>query len=147
MTPETAVTDRLLAIGALTALVSTRVYQLRLPQSATFPAVRVQLVGEVEDVHLRGASGLSRTRVQVDAFDRESSGADPYAGAADVAEAIHGDGSGNGLAGWIGEAGGSPATIAVRTVLRVDRFVDYEPGEMRLVRVRQDYHVFWRRIA
>jgi hypothetical protein len=147
MTPEVAIAERLLEIGALTALISTRVYQLRLPQSTALPAVRVQVVGETEDAHLRGTGALSRTRVQVDAYAYEASGGDPYAEATAVAEAIHGDGSGTGLAGWVGESGGSPAELAVLSIVRVDRFVDYEAAELRLVRVRQDYHVWWKRLG
>ena len=61
-----------------------------------------------------------------------------------VADAINGDGSGTGLVGWTGTDGGSPVSIEVAAVLRVDRAVGYEAEELRLVRVRQDFIVWWR---
>lgn len=143
MTPELAVLERVLEIADVAALVSTRAYMLRLPQTPTLPAVRVQLISEGNLTHLRGAGGTYRSRVQVDAYAREASGADPYAEATALAAAINGDGAGSGLDGWTGTSEGSPA-ITVTGVLRVDRDVGYEPGELRLVRVRQDYVAWWK---
>lgn len=144
MSPEVAVAERILELG-ISALAS-RVYQLRLPQAPTLPAVRVQAISEVDDPHLRGGVGLCRTRVQVDVFDTESSGADPYERAQEIDEAIHGGGDGSGLSGWQGDTGGSPA-LSIAAVFCVDRSTDYEAGVLRMVRVRRDYQVFWKRIA
>jgi hypothetical protein len=139
VTPEQAVLERVLDIAAVAALIGTRGYLLKLPQGPTLPAVRVQLIDEAGNMHLRGAGGPYRSRVQVDAFAHEASGGDPYAGVTAVAEAIHGDGSGTGLAGW---KGGS-AALTITGAVRIDRMVTYEPDELRLVRVRQDYMVWW----
>lgn len=140
MTPEQAVLERVLDLAAVTALIGQRGYLLKLPQGPTLPAVRVQLIDEIGNPHLRGAGGPQRSRVQVDAFAPEASGSDPYASASAVAAAINGPGDGTGLDGWQGDAG----AITVTGSKRIDRAVSYEPGELRLVRVRQDYMVGWR---
>lgn len=146
MTPEQAILERLLDLSAVTALVSKRVSMLRLPQNAPLPAVRVQLISEPTSYHMRGGSGMYRSRVQVDAYAAEHSGEDPYDGATALGNAIHGDDAGSGLSGWQGLAGGSPPAILVHAVMRVDRDVSYEAGEFRQVRCRQDYMVHWSRV-
>lgn len=142
MTVEEGVCARLETIGALTALVGTRIYQLILPQNPTLPAVRVQVIGEVSTYSHDGRARVLMARVQVDAYAAEASGVDPYAQASVVADAIQGDGqrtTASGLDGYQGDLG-SPA-FRIRGVQRVDRSVSYEAEELRLVRVRQDYQV------
>lgn len=146
MTPEEAVIERLLDITAVVALVSQRVYHVRLPQSPRLPAIRVQLISEPTDYHLRGGSGMYFSRIQVDAYAVESSGHNPYEEATDLGDAIHGGDDGSGLSGWQGLAGGSPAELRIHTVQRVDRQVGYDAGELREVRCRQDYVVHWSRM-
>lgn len=141
MTIEDVVVARLLAIAAVTALVDTRVYLDRLPQAPTYPCVRVQLIDEQEDYHLRGG-GLKKVRIQVDAFAREQSGINPYAMASAVADSVHGDDDGSGLSGW-SEAIGSPA-LYVQACLRVDRRRYYDPAELRVLTMSQDYQVTYR---
>jgi hypothetical protein len=148
MTIEGAIADRLRDIAPLTALVSNRIYQFKLPQGSDFPAVRVQLISAQDEVHLRGPVALERSRIQVDAFAQEETGL-WYATCAAVADAIHGDGLGpnaSGLHGWFGEIGGSPAEFRVVLIERVDRRPDYEAGELKIARIRQDYRVHWQRI-
>lgn len=58
----------LLAAPAIAALVGTRVYPLRLPQKATFPAIVLQRISDVRWSHLRGAGSLARPRFQVDCW-------------------------------------------------------------------------------
>lgn len=140
MTPEVAVRARLLQLVPLAALVSARIYLHKFPQSPTWPAVRVLLVDEIRRPHLRGGSKLGRTRVQVDAYAQEASGADPYAQATAVAAAAHGDEAGSGLQGWVGDLGAPPA-IRITGLMRADRAAGYDPDELRLVRIRQDYLV------
>jgi hypothetical protein len=146
MSPEEAVLARLLGISDLTALVSTRIYMLKLPQHPTLPAVRVQKIASVRDQHLRGPGHLYRTRVQVDAYAAESSGSDPYQAVSAVAAAIRGDGLGesaSGLWGWIGDAGGSPSLRIYNAELVGDDDPFYEAAELRAVRIRQDYLIHW----
>ena len=139
MSPEQAVRTRLLAIGAVTALVGTRIYQMKLPQATSAAAIRVQPISEIDTVHLRGGRAVSRSRIQVDAYVPESAGGDAYAAAVNVANAIFGDGAGSGLVGWTGVADG----VEIAGCFRQDRSVDYE-SDQRLVRVRQDFIVWWR---
>lgn len=147
MTIEAAIAERLLDISALTALIGDRVYQMKLRQGAIYPAVRIQQISAQDEVHLRGPVGLERARIQVDAFMNEVGSW--YATCAAVADAIHGDGLGpsaSGLHGWSGDIGGSPASIRVVLIERIDRRPDYEAGELRIVRIRQDYRVHWQRV-
>jgi len=143
MTVEEGVLARVLALSAVTALVSTRVYLDKLPQSPTYPCVRVTLISEPEDYQMRGGSGLGTALIQVDAYAREVSGVNPYALAASVAAAVHGDDAGSGLSGWKGDAGGSPA-VTVQGCFRVDRRRYYDPDELRVVTMSQDYQVTYR---
>ena len=145
MSPEEAVVARLLDINALTTLVAQRIYMLILPQKPTLPAVRVQRISSLREQHLRGPSQPARARVQVDAYAVASSGADPYATASAVAAAIRGDGLGDqasGLWGWIGSVG-SPDVRIHNAELVADDDPFYEAGELRAVRIRQDYLIHY----
>lgn len=139
MTPEEAVQTRLRSLAAITALVSTRVYVDKAPQDPTFPFIRITLVDDTSDYHLRGESGLKRAHVQVESYAKEVSGVDPYALAAAVADAVHGAGDGTALSGWKGEIG-SPV-FAVARCARVERTRNYDPDERRVVRICQDYQI------
>lgn len=148
MTPEQAVISRMESISAVTAIVGTRIHQLKLPPTPTYPAIRVQHVSEVTEAHLRGSGGLRHTRIQIDAVARESSGVDALDQALALAEAIEGNGGGSGsvapsgLAGWRGTMG-SPASIRIDAILKAASGQDYDAGELRTVRVRHDYIVHW----
>lgn len=139
MTPEQAVLERLLSLAPVTALVGTRIRQLKLRQGETLPAVRVQLVDDLTSAHLRGGTGQYVARVQVDAFAAESSGSDPYASVTSVADAIHGDDAGSALSGWAGDG----EDIKIHACHRADRAVSYDGDELRQVRCRQDYLLHW----
>ena len=146
MTIEQGIHERLLSLSPVTALVGSRVYQLKLPQKPTLPAIRVQQISEADEHHLRGRDGVVRTRIQVDAYAHESA-ADPYATATAVAAAVHGDGLGpgaSGLSGFAGGVGGSPSSLQILFAERVARVPEYESDELRLVRIRQDYMVTWK---
>lgn len=138
MTVEEAVRQRILNLNTSAA---SRVYMLKLPQKlATWPAVRVQLIDDPEDYHLRGGAGLKRARVQVDCYSPESSGGDPYATVTTLADEVDGDDAGSGLSGYTGMVEG----IELSSVQRIDRRPDYEAGELRLVRMFLDYRVHYR---
>lgn len=143
MTPVEAVRARLLAITPVTALVNTRIYPLKLPQSPTLPAIRVSLVGVIEFLHFRGTDRMWRAHVQVDAVAKETSGVNAYAQAQAVAAAVHGrfvGGVATGLCGWTGSVG-SPA-CKVAAMIPDGRMEGYDPEELQHVRVSQDY-VVW----
>lgn len=139
MSPEEAVLDRIVALNTIAA---DRVYMLKLPQAVTLPAVRVQVIDDPGDYHLRGGSRPQVARVQVDAVAQEASGVDPYADAMQLAQEINGDDIGSGLSGatWVS---GSPS-LQIIGAFRVDRQPTYDPEELRQVRIRQDYFIHYR---
>jgi hypothetical protein len=133
MSVESAVRARLVGDAGVNAIVSGRVYQLVLPQKPTLPAVRVQLIDEPSDYHLRGPNGLHRARVQTDAYTTEAEG---YSACVSLADAID-----DALSGDIFSDGNSPS-VNVVGCFRESRRTVYEPGELRLVRIMQDYTVW-----
>lgn len=134
MSVEKVVRDRLVSAG----VASGRVYQLTLPQKPVLPAVRVQLVDQPVRYHLRGKDGLYRSVIQTDVFVTEGSG---YSACATLADAI--DAS---LSGSVFSDGGSPQELSVVAVFRESRRPMFEAGELRLIRIMQDYEV-WHRMV
>jgi hypothetical protein len=145
-TPEAAVIERLSALAAVTAIVGTRIYQLKAPQQGATPYVRVERISEATEYHTRGVDALRRVRIQIDACAAEGDGVDPLAAAMDLAAAIEGPGDGSALSGYAGALLGSPPTIAILGSYKVNSRHDYEPDELRLARVSDDYLVWWRPI-
>lgn len=142
MTVEEIIVDRVAQLSAVSALVGTRVYLDRLPQAVAYPAVRVQLVDDLDGFHLRGKNRPQKARVQVDAYAREASGVDPYAEVAELAAAIDGDGEGpaaSGLSGWKGRVGSPP--VVIHSCFRTSRLRRYDPDELTLVTMTQDFIV------
>lgn len=143
MNVEAVIVERLVADAAVAALVSGRVFLLKLPQRVTLPAIRVQLIDEPLGYHLRGEHGCARARVQVDCYAAEASGGNSYTSASDVADSVD-----DALSGQKFENIGSPVSISVSGCFREDRRTLYEDADDRkLVRVMQDYYVWSRKIA
>lgn len=143
MTIEEVVYQRVAAVVA--SQVGTRVYLDKLPQAPAYPCVRVSLVDDLVDYQLRGPTQAQRARVQVDAYAQEGSGVDPYDQVARLADTITGDGAGpsaTGLAGWIGSVGSPP--VVVDGAFRVSRTRWYDPEELRVVTMSQDFIVWYR---
>jgi hypothetical protein len=141
MTVEGAIVSRLKADSAVSAIVGSRVYRLKLPQQPTLPAIRVQRVSRVEyEGHLRGRSGRFRSRIQIDAFASEydSQNPDPLGTQDALMTAID-----NAIVGKAFDSGDSPPTIQVWVVLSANAYEEYEAGELRQVRGPQDYFVTW----
>lgn len=133
MTVEEAIADRIAADAGVSALVGTRVWQLKFPQNPAMPAVLVQQISEPQDTHLRGAMSQTVARVQVDCYGRDT-GTDPYDAVSDVAAAVN-----------VALVGEPPFTVGdryVQMVRRLSRRALYEGDELRLVRVSQDFEVF-----
>jgi hypothetical protein len=141
MSPEEVVRERLVQTGAVTAIVSARIYQLKIPQNATFPAVRVQEIDEPSMYHLRGENGLTAARVQVDCFVKEDSSGDPYGTLRTLANATH-----DALSAQTFMNVGSPTEREVAACFRQNRRVMYEGDELRLLRMLQDYIVWSRAV-
>jgi hypothetical protein len=144
MTPEEAVRTRILMLEDVTDRVDSRVWLAKLPQDPVLPAVLVQLIGEYKFYHLRGGMRLCWSRVQVDAYADEADGADPYATAIAIADAMQGDEAGSGLSGWQGSIG-SPPVIHLDGIFCEERRPLYEAEELTLVRMMQDFRV-WSRV-
>lgn len=132
MTVEEAVIAKLKATAAVTTLVSTRVYMLKLPARPTLPAVRVQVISDPERKHLRGPHGGSEARIQIDAYVAETD-ADPYGKAASLAIAV------NDALVYEGFTVGS---VRVQCAERIDRRAMREADELNLVRILQDFRVW-----
>lgn len=141
MTVEQAVLDQCLADTTVTTLASDRGYQLRLPQTPTYPAFRVLEISEPLFHHLRGYLGLKRARIQVDVFTQEEDGNDAYADCVALADAIEA------ALLPVPFTDGSPATIAVDAVLRLNRTTLYEPDDLRLVRMLLEFAVWHRPVS
>jgi hypothetical protein len=146
VTPEEAVVARLESLTPVTALVGDRIYLHMLPEGAAYPAVRVQLVAEDSEYHIRGQVAMKSARVQVDHYTHETSGVDAYAALATLAAAIDGDGNGTaatGLSGWKGSIG-SPA-FDVSGCFRVMRMGPrYDEDELQVLTMTQDYRLFFK---
>lgn len=141
MSPEVAIAIRLATPGGMgAALAGGRIYQLKLPQRPTLPAIRVQLIDDGTTTHLRGEDRAIRSRVQVDVYVEDTG--DAYDTAVALAQAVH-----ERLVGapFVVSDGGSPADRGTVTgVFRVLRRPLYEAEELRLVRIQQDYIVWTR---
>lgn len=143
MTVEEVVRARILAITAVTALVGTRVYMQKLPESPKYPLVRVQFIDDAVPFHLRGPVGVTPARIQVDAIARDG---DAYGSASSLLQAIDGDGLGKqatGLAGFIGGIG-SPA-FEIVGVFPQSKRSDYDPEELRILTLSRDY-IVWTKV-
>jgi hypothetical protein len=127
---------RLEAVTAITALVSTRIYQGVFPQSPVLPAVRVQHIGEVRRQHLRGDAGVVVSRVQVDSV---ADGGNPITDAQAVDAAIVGDASGTALLGFKGDSGG----VFIHNVEPAGEREFFDGEELRQYRVIRDVLVSW----
>lgn len=136
MSAAVGVIARLENVAGVTALVSTRIYQGVLPQSATCPAIRVQHIGEVRRQHLRGDAGIIVSRVQVDAV---ADGGNPITDAQAVDAAIVGDASGSALLGFKGESGG----VFIHNVEPAGEREFFDADELRQYRVIRDVLVSW----
>jgi len=144
MRAEQAVRARLAALPALVAITGPRIYLLKLPQTVVYPAVRVQLIDRRERAHLRGPAGTPSVRVQIDAFDMEDSGSNPYTNVASMIAAIEGDGLGPGASGLKGFKGTIGGFEVLGCFLLDERSPEYLPDEHRVVQMSQDYAIHYR---
>lgn len=125
-----------LSLLAVTTLVASRIYALKLPQAPTYPAVRFQLVAQMDRVrsHDRGDEGLVTMRIQVDSMAVEASGSDPFEKAKAVAATLQE------LSGFRGVIG-SPALLHITKAWLINVTDTYVPEEFRIVRRMQEYAV------
>lgn len=141
MTVSEAFRELLLTFSDVTAIVGSRIYRLRLPQTPTLPAIRLQRIDANEELHLRGPSGIQVARVQVDSV--ALSGPD----AERLDAAVHGDGVTTGLRAWKGMigGGGSPAdTFEIRLIRPAGVREGYDALELKQYKVMRDFLVTYR---
>lgn len=134
MSVEIAVRARLLSETAVTTLVLARVYTQKLPDTAKFPAVRVQLIDEPQGKHLRGPQGTTRARVQVDTYVAEGA-ANPYGSLVSIANAV--------ATALVFEPF-TQGAVYVQSAQRIDRRPLREADEINLLRMLQDFYVWSR---
>jgi len=82
MTIEEGLYSRLQAVAGVTALVSTRVYPLLVPQEASLPAIAYQRISGPRETAHDGPSGLAFARMQVTCIGSS------YSSAKGVSEAV-----------------------------------------------------------
>jgi len=136
----TTIQTRILALPAVTAIAGTRVYVLSLPQSPILPAVRIQVISEVEALQLRGTAGWRRGRVQVDSVASDVNGDDGLTAADALDVAIYGGfvaGVATGLVGFAGTVAG----VRIGSIRPAGRIEDYAADNLRQVRVSRDWFV------
>jgi hypothetical protein len=141
MTPETAFLARMMEVAPDDA---DRMYLGKGPQQPVLPVAIVLLIDDIRDSHLRGGQWHGRARIQLDVYMAEASDVDSYAEANTFYERLHGVEDGSALAGYRGHVGGTPGGMFIEEIRRLDRQSLYEPDEMRLVRIRADYFVYYR---
>lgn len=145
MTAAELVRSRLLALTDVTDLVSTRIYTTLAKAGAGYPHIIVRDIDDFEGSHLRGADGVIRARVQVDAAMTTKTGQDAKTVCGNVLAACDGPGDGTGLAAFAGSAGGSPG-VAVLAIMRGTGAPDrFDGDEQEVLLTGRDYHVTYRR--
>lgn len=101
---------RLLAFGGVSALVSDRIYANYIPQTPTYPLIRLQDISRPDATP--GSAELFTPRVQVDCFGASAASANA------LADAVIG-----GLREW-GNLAATPPVLQTRDI---DRRADYDP--------------------
>lgn len=135
MTIDTALYTVLHNVSAVAALVDTRIYPVRMPQNATYPAIVITQVGEEEITRAMGQTPgggrLLSGRWQIDVWDQTS---------ATAARAL-------GLAVFNGIDAYDAVTTTPGAVVRIEAIgggeCDYDYGLNKFFASR-DYRVWWR---
>lgn len=118
----------LLGVPAVVALVGDRITNPPLPREFVLPAITVDLISDVEDYTLAGASGYPESRVSVVCIAENASIAD------DIAEAVRA-----GIKDFSGTVAGFQAIIMKEGGDFYD-YVENQPIHRRIV----DFMVRWR---
>lgn len=130
---EEALVSYLSGFAGLTALISTRVYGMRIPQDATLPCLTVQRISTPRELthDSSGASGdLAHPRFQFDAWGETQAAVKPITD--QVRAAL------NGKQGSIGTA---PNNLTIQAGLVDDEAPEYDP-ETNLYHSRSEY-IIW----
>lgn len=79
---QAAFRARLTGAGAITSLVSTRIYWVDRPQTSSLPAITLQTITDARPQHMKGNQVSRESMVQVDVW------ASTYASARTISEAV-----------------------------------------------------------
>ena len=132
-TLEESLYSYLKADAGLTALVSTRIYAMRVPQSVSFPCLTIQRISTAR-IHTHdtsGASNLSSPRFQFDAW------AATYSSAKSITDALRAA-----LNGKTGSIGTAPYALTIQSSLVVAETPELDP-ELDVFRSRSDYIIWY----
>lgn len=129
---EVALVTKLTTTTAISNLISTRMYPLRLPSTPTLPCITYkEISAPTEGTHDEtSANALTHARYQLDAW------AATYAGAIALGSAIF-----TALEGFSGVVTKGSDTFSIQAALRVDKRSDND-GETGLFWISQDF-VLW----
>lgn len=119
----------LLADVAIATIVGARVFATIIPQGVNSASIVVSLISGRGDHHMEGASGLGRSRLQIDAWAPD----------ADVATAL-GNAVRDRIDGFSGVMGEGAAAVTVQGVFLTDERDGYD-DEAKLYRLGRDYFV------
>lgn len=129
---EEAVYSRLSGFAGLTALVSTRISPVEIPQDAALPAVVYQRISGIRNYAMGNQTPLVRARIQV------TSWAESYSGVKAVAEQVR-----LALSNWHGTAAG--VTIDWTEMLDdTDLFEDRTGSALGVLGVASDFYIHYR---
>lgn len=127
----------LLASNDIAALVGPRVYALKFPQSVTLPAIRMQIVSQIERNYTHDGDGLlAGFRVQIDSVVKETSGTNPMTAVVALAGHVKAV-----LSGYRGPVA-SPPVANFGGIFLTRVFDMFDPDELTLVRRVQEYEVW-----
>lgn len=132
-TLEEGLASYLSNFAGLTALVSNRVYPMRIPQNAGVPCVTYQRISTPRELthQSSGATGdLAHPRFQFDAW------AETYATAKSITDQIRAA-----LNGKTGSIGTAPNAVTIRASLVIEELTEYN-SEVELYRIMSDYFIW-----
>lgn len=137
----TAVRAYLLADASIASTVSTRVYPVTLPQSATLPAITLLVVTDTPQANVGGPASAMQSRLQVDCWAKATSGGAAF-------KTVQGLGNDvitrlDGFFGTLTDSTGSPDTSVSASIRLLDKR-DIPSGDLDgdIVRHSADYAVF-----
>lgn len=129
---EEGLVYKLSTTAGIIALVSTRVYNIRIPQGATLPCITITRISTPR-LHTHDSSGSAGTaypRIQIDAWGTTHSNVKAIANAIRAA-----------LNGYKGTITSGADTVVVQGALTDDETIEFDP-ETELYRSRTDYIVW-----
>ena len=145
MTLLQAIRTRLLSLPAVTALVGNRISVMMAQQSPASRSVLLQEISRIDFAHLRGATDLMPSRIQVDVFVTKGDG-DAYTDAHLISGTIRGDFTGGVATGLVGFQG-LVGDVYIQAIQGAGQREIFDPEEMQVVRVLSEYFVWFHHTA